>query len=144
MMTYCPRPMDKLYTKALLKMLSEYWNAEVDEYIASGVDKRSTLMIEQAAKLDPDFGPLWKRCEAPGCSVAERPGLKMKSCSACKRVSFELRLALCYRLLILSGNRSTIAARRARSPTGKHTSLRASDGTILLKRYDPRRSIGIF
>ena len=78
--------MDKQYTKALIKALSDNSNANVDEYIASGRDKRSTLIIEQAAKMDPDFGPLWKRCEAPGCRAVERPGFKMKSCSACKRL----------------------------------------------------------
>ena len=47
--------MDRVYTKAFLKALSDSWNADVDEYIASGVDQRCALTIEQAAKLDPDF-----------------------------------------------------------------------------------------
>ncbi|KAH9928402.1 uncharacterized protein B0H18DRAFT_1001147, partial [Fomitopsis serialis] len=79
-----PRPMNKRYTKNLVKTLSDNWNAAVDEYIALGTDSRSVLEIEQAAKFDSDFGPMWKSCEAPGCTAIERPGVKMKCCSGCK------------------------------------------------------------
>lgn len=79
------RPVDGRLPRNEGKMLSGVWNATVDEYIALGKDRRSTLEIEQAAKLDADFGPLWKRCEASGCTEIEYPGRKMKACAGCKR-----------------------------------------------------------
>ena len=79
------RPMERRLSKNDGKILSGYWNAAVDEYIVLGADHRSALEIEQAAKLDPDFGPLWKHCEASGCNELGHPGLKMKACAGCKR-----------------------------------------------------------
>ncbi|KZT64448.1 hypothetical protein DAEQUDRAFT_814960 [Daedalea quercina L-15889] len=83
-----PRPMNNWFTKAYAKLLTEKWNDSVDEYIALGTDQRSALEIEQAAKLDNDFRPLWKRCEANGCTTVGRPWLKMKCCSACKKIYY--------------------------------------------------------
>lgn len=66
--------------------MSGAWNGIVDGYIALGTDSRRPLEIEQAAKLDDDFTPLWNRCEASGCDAVEQPWRKMKCCSGCKLV----------------------------------------------------------
>ncbi|KZT67433.1 hypothetical protein DAEQUDRAFT_767166 [Daedalea quercina L-15889] len=83
-----PRPTNKSFTKDLYKALACNWNKTVDEYTALGSDARSALEIEQAAKMDSEFGPLWKRCEASGCTAIERPAFKMKCCSGCKRIYY--------------------------------------------------------
>ncbi|KAH9838303.1 uncharacterized protein C8Q71DRAFT_750376 [Rhodofomes roseus] len=70
------------------KRMSAGWNSRVDKYIALGIDTRSAVKIAQAAKLDPFFQPLWKRCEATGCTAIERPGSKMKRCHGCQRIFY--------------------------------------------------------
>ncbi|KAH9928261.1 uncharacterized protein B0H18DRAFT_1117948 [Fomitopsis serialis] len=88
-LNYLPMPEgDWLGSKSLGKKLSLGWNLYVDQYIASGQDTRSVSQIERAAKLDPFWQPLWKRCEASGCKTIERPGLKMKRCHGCQKIYY--------------------------------------------------------
>jgi len=66
----------------------EDWNAQVDSYIASGVDSRTKEQIELGAKIGPDHGPLHRRCEGVGCNKLEgRDETKMNTCGKC-RMSF--------------------------------------------------------
>ncbi|KAH9928275.1 uncharacterized protein B0H18DRAFT_252922 [Fomitopsis serialis] len=85
---FLPMPEGEWTPKPLGKFLSTGWNDRVDQYIASGQDTRSVSKIEQAAKLDPFFLPLWKRCEASGRTTIERPGLKMKRCHGCQKIYY--------------------------------------------------------
>ncbi|KAJ7640858.1 hypothetical protein DFH06DRAFT_624075 [Mycena polygramma] len=61
------------------------WNDAVDAYIASGVDRRAPEIIEAAAKVGVSGGPLWRRCEAPGCTEVENKDLAkpFPQCSGC-------------------------------------------------------------
>ena len=46
----------------------EKWNALVDEYIATGKDKRPRFEIERLSKIGSHGGPLDRQCEAVSCS----------------------------------------------------------------------------
>jgi hypothetical protein len=71
------------------------WNGAVDKYIASGVDRRSVVIIENAAKLGMLGGPLHRKCEASGCTRVEgRDGLRIMICSRCTQVRRALQ-SLC-------------------------------------------------
>lgn len=66
----------------------EEWNSAVEKYIISGVDGRSRFDIELEAKIGMSGGPLYKKCEAEGCTNVEgREVEKMKCCGSCKLVS---------------------------------------------------------
>ncbi|KAJ7286248.1 hypothetical protein C8J57DRAFT_1708583 [Mycena rebaudengoi] len=61
------------------------WNTAVDHYIASGIDHRSAQAIEEAAKVGAAGGPLYRKCEAPGCtSIEGRNSTKLFLCGSCK------------------------------------------------------------
>ncbi|KAJ7780991.1 hypothetical protein B0H16DRAFT_1710245 [Mycena metata] len=67
------------------KQLMEQWNEAVDDYIASGVDKRPRATIENAAKLGLKGGALYRKCEASGCTKVEgRESVQMLICSGCR------------------------------------------------------------
>ncbi|KAF8844698.1 hypothetical protein BDN67DRAFT_1007867 [Paxillus ammoniavirescens] len=71
----------------------EDWNAQVDSYIASGVDSRTKEQIELEAKIGPDHGPLHRRCEGVGCNKLEgRDEARMNTCGKCRmqRMSSQL------------------------------------------------------
>lgn len=64
------------------------WNALVDEYIASGVDKRDPVEIENIAKIGLAGGPLHRKCEGPDCHNLEgRNNVKISVCAGCHKVS---------------------------------------------------------
>ncbi|PCH42107.1 hypothetical protein WOLCODRAFT_163525 [Wolfiporia cocos MD-104 SS10] len=81
-----PKPWERRYSKAVCRNSAEHWNNSVDEYIDNGSDPRPRYEIEVASKLATDGGPLYKRCEAAGCSHIQGPDLQMKCCSGCKRI----------------------------------------------------------
>lgn len=63
------------------------WNTLVDKYILNEYDSRSRLEIEIEAKIGLDGGPLFKQCEAKGCTNVEGRDInKLKYCSGCKLV----------------------------------------------------------
>lgn len=65
------------------------WNERIDNYIASGVDRREALDIEIAAKVGDTGGPLWKRCDQ--CKKQSGPeSFELKRCGGCHLVSFYL------------------------------------------------------
>ncbi|KAH9838290.1 uncharacterized protein C8Q71DRAFT_722513 [Rhodofomes roseus] len=85
---YLPLPGVDWGSKVWGKEVASFWNRTVDDYIALGTDTRSKSNIGRAAKLDPFFLPLWKRCEATGCTKIDRPGLTMKRCRGCQRIFY--------------------------------------------------------
>ncbi|TFY55306.1 hypothetical protein EVJ58_g8325 [Rhodofomes roseus] len=85
---YLPLPGVDWGSKVWGKEVASFWNRIVDDYIALGTDTRSKSNIGRAAKLDPFFLPLWKRCEATGCTKIDRPGLTMKRCRGCQRIFY--------------------------------------------------------
>lgn len=81
------RPWGKHLSKLDCKQWSEEWNRHVDEYIALGRDRRSRVDIELAAKIGLHGGPLYRRCEAEGCTKVESRDVdRMKCCGNCKLV----------------------------------------------------------
>lgn len=69
------------------------WNDLIDKYIAKGTDPRSTFEIELVAKIGPNFGPLYRTCEFPGCGKIEgRDIQRLQICSRCKMVGVEICL----------------------------------------------------
>lgn len=63
------------------------WNAAIDRYISQGGDKRSSYEIEQAAKIGPSNGALYRRCEGKNCDKVEGKNMqKPLFCSGCKMV----------------------------------------------------------
>ncbi|KAJ7780938.1 hypothetical protein B0H16DRAFT_1817221 [Mycena metata] len=76
-------------SKVEWKQLMEQWNEAVDDYIASGVDKRPGEAIENAAKRGAKGGPLYRKCEALGCTKVEgRNCVRMLVCSGCSRTVY--------------------------------------------------------
>ena len=61
----------------------DLFNAAVDTYVAAGVDGRSALEIECAAKIGPSGGPLLYRCATCGAPMAEARG-RISWCPGCK------------------------------------------------------------
>ncbi|KAJ7485448.1 hypothetical protein FB451DRAFT_1229859 [Mycena latifolia] len=65
------------------------WNGAVDTYIVSGVDRRASEIIENAAKISEIAGPLYRRCEAAGCAnVDGRGSVQLHLCSQCKTTMY--------------------------------------------------------
>lgn len=63
------------------------WNEAVDKYIATQGDPRPPFEIALQAKIGIHGGPLYRHCEAEGCSkVEDRDVDKMKGCGKCKLV----------------------------------------------------------
>ncbi|KAF7336921.1 hypothetical protein MVEN_02128500 [Mycena venus] len=61
------------------------WNGAVDTYIVSGIDSRSKETIENAAKMSIIGGPLYRRCEASGCTNIEgRNSVQLQRCMRCQ------------------------------------------------------------
>jgi hypothetical protein len=98
----------------------EDWNAQVDSYIASGVDSRTKEQIELGAKIGPDHGPLHRRCEGVGCNKLEgRDETKMNTCGKCRMVG---RLQIKTNLLLISQPFSPfIAAEDVKPTAGRRT-----------------------
>ena len=81
------------FSKAETKRQMDEWNALVDGYISLQKDPRPRFEIELGAKIGPDGGPLYKRCEANDCSnVMGRDVEELKKCSGCKTVRIGLDL----------------------------------------------------
>ncbi|KAL4858921.1 hypothetical protein ACK3TF_001293 [Chlorella vulgaris] len=64
----------------------EVFNSAVDSYIAAGVDRRSMLEIECAAKIGLSGGPLYYRCATCGNPMSER--MRPSWCAGCKATPF--------------------------------------------------------
>ncbi|KAJ7754506.1 hypothetical protein B0H16DRAFT_1542592 [Mycena metata] len=65
------------------------WNEFVDGYINAGVDSRTREEIENAAKVGPTGGPLYRRCEAEGCPKIEgRNDVKLSRCAGCSKAVY--------------------------------------------------------
>ncbi len=78
--------------------MMDEWNALVDEYIASGKDRRSRFDIERLSKIGAHGGPLYRECEADECKLYEvRDVETLRKCSGCKIVSACHRFALSIR-----------------------------------------------
>ncbi|KAJ7461853.1 hypothetical protein B0H11DRAFT_2056339 [Mycena galericulata] len=76
--------LNPIMPKVELNETIQKWNAAVDEYIASGVDSRTTEAIENAAKVGATGGPLFRRCEAAGCrSTENRNSVTVYRCRGC-------------------------------------------------------------
>ncbi|KAI0071245.1 hypothetical protein K474DRAFT_641868 [Panus rudis PR-1116 ss-1] len=84
-----PFPIANQFSKFSTKSTMDTWNSLIDEYIASGQDSRSSLKIELANKVGPNLGPLYKRCEADGCSKQEGvDDITMRRCSNCQLIYY--------------------------------------------------------
>lgn len=82
------RPWLGRFSKVECKKRMDEWNHSVDEYIRSSGDPRSKFDIELEAKIGIGGGPLYKKCEAEGCTKVEsRDVVQMKRCRSCKMVS---------------------------------------------------------
>ena len=89
------RPWTTQISKKEAQKRMEEWNEAVDKYIAERplyIDRRPDLrlgsVIEIEAKVGLNGGPLYRHCEADGCSKVEKRDIEqIKSCSGCKRVS---------------------------------------------------------
>lgn len=115
-------------------ILTGRWNAAVDEYIALGTDRRSALEIEQAAKFNVSFGPLWKQCERLECDELEYPGRTMKCCTGCRKA--RTRDQTPFKVLFTNvPYRYTIAVLLASEPTGKNTNQNARHALIGRRSY---------
>eukprot|EP00887_Chlorella_sp_A99_P004904 scaffold4.g4904.t1 len=64
----------------------EAFNAAVDSYIAAGVDARSMIEIECAAKIGLTGGPLFYRCATCGNPMSDR--MRPSWCAGCKATPF--------------------------------------------------------
>lgn len=130
------RPISELLTKDVGKFMSGIWNGYVDEYIALATDGRHKLEIEQAAKLDLCYGPLWKRCEASGCVAVEGPALKMKCCAGCRKVrKLAARRVICLPTLRY---RCIIAVPRVKGRSGGRINPPAKAEIIGCSRCGPK------
>ncbi|OCH94430.1 hypothetical protein OBBRIDRAFT_789352 [Obba rivulosa] len=73
---------------APVALVAMNWNTAVDEYIASGIDKRSRLDIKKETMLNSNGGALIVRCEAEGCSEVESKTRRLLRCHACQMVLY--------------------------------------------------------
>ncbi|KAJ7037893.1 hypothetical protein C8F04DRAFT_384865 [Mycena alexandri] len=65
------------------------WNESVNGYVNSKVDSRTREDIENAAKVGPTGGPLYRRCEAEGCPKIEgRNDVKLSRCAGCSKAVY--------------------------------------------------------
>ncbi|KAJ3551211.1 hypothetical protein NM688_g4836 [Phlebia brevispora] len=83
------RPWENQLSKVEAHKRMDEWNKAVDEYIEVKGDKRPRFDIELKAKIGADGGPLYRHCEAEGCTkVEQRDVEKMKCCSGCKKIFY--------------------------------------------------------
>ncbi|KAJ3483895.1 hypothetical protein NLI96_g6008 [Meripilus lineatus] len=86
---FYPRPWLGRFSKVECKKRMDEWNHSVDEYIRSSGDPRSKFDIELEAKIGIGGGPLYKKCEAEGCTKVEsRDVVQMKRCRSCKMIFY--------------------------------------------------------
>ncbi|KDR78152.1 hypothetical protein GALMADRAFT_278463 [Galerina marginata CBS 339.88] len=84
-----PVPVRGIHSRTMMERSQESWNKLIDEYIATGTDKRSVFDIEAAAKIAVWNGPYVRRCEGPACGKLEfRDVEKLQQCTTCKLSSY--------------------------------------------------------
>ncbi|KAJ7461478.1 hypothetical protein FB451DRAFT_1268301 [Mycena latifolia] len=85
MLTPSPTAIRAVPKPKWMKAMAE-WNEAVDAYIASGVDKRASGVIEAAAKIGLAGGPLYRKCEAARCANMESSNSAkvFSHCGGCK------------------------------------------------------------
>ncbi|KIM47219.1 hypothetical protein M413DRAFT_271443 [Hebeloma cylindrosporum] len=93
---FMPRPWTGGIPKVEQKIRMEEWNTAVDEYIASGVDRRTREDIENQSKIALGGGPLHPLCENEMCDEPHegrthyggRPATKLLVCIGCKKTKY--------------------------------------------------------
>lgn len=113
------RPWRDEFSKFQGKSRMERWNGYIDEYIASGQDKRPRFEIERLSKIGAHGGPLYRQCEAESCERYEgRDVAAFKLCSGCKLV----RVSLFYhKARLFIPHRPYIAVRSVKRRIGRPT-----------------------
>ncbi|KAH7916973.1 hypothetical protein BV22DRAFT_941909 [Leucogyrophana mollusca] len=83
-----PFPSGRSVPKVVSAYIQRVWNADVDKYIALGLDGRSREVIERATKIGPTCGALFRVCEGVDCNKMEGVEVeKLHMCARCKLVS---------------------------------------------------------